>query len=151
MKTTVVLTIAVLANSFGNLFLSRGMRDFNRAAPSVAGWIVGAVGHLFTNPWMIGGVLLLIVFLAAYLTALSWADLSFVLPATAPAYILTEVLAKIYLHESISPARWGGTFLIVIGTCLVARSYVARSCAAPGAAPSQGAAAQPHPAGSLWR
>ena len=144
MKTAVVLTIAVLANSVGNLLLSRGMRDFGSAAPSVLAWIVGAAGHLFTNPWMIGGVLLLIVFLAAYLTALSWADLSFVLPATAPAYILTEVLAKIYLQESISPARWGGTFLIMVGTCLVARSFTA-----PGAAPSQGAAVQTQPAGSL--
>jgi uncharacterized membrane protein len=72
---------------------------------------------------MMGGVALLIVFLAAYMAALSWADLSFVLPATAPAYILTEILAKVYLHEVISPMRWAGTFLIVMGTCLVARSF----------------------------
>ena len=142
MKTAVVLTIAVLANSVGNLLLSKGMRDYDSAAPTAGAWVLSAAHHVVTDPWMIAGVFLLIVFLAAYMTALSWADLSFVLPATAPAYILTEVLAKIYLHESISPARWGGTLLIVIGTCLVARSFVA---------PGEGTAPQPHPAGSLSR
>jgi len=142
MKTAVVLTIAVLANSVGNLLLSKGMRDYDNAAPSVGAWVLSAAHHVVTDPWMIGGVLLLIVFLSAYMTALSWADLSFVLPATAPAYILTEFLAKIFLNESISPARWGGTFLIVIGTCLVARSFVA---------PGEEAARQAHAAGSLSR
>jgi len=131
MKTAVVLTIAILANSLGNVFLSEGMRHFPPASASVLGWLIQAASHVITSPWMIAGVSLLIVFLAAYLAALSWADLSFVLPATAPAYILTAVLAVTFLHEAISPARWAGTILIVAGTVLVARSYTAP--AAPGA------------------
>ncbi len=125
MKTAVVLTIAILANSLGNVFLSEGMRHFQPASASVPGWLVAAAVHVTTSPWMIAGVSLLIVFLAAYLAALSWADLSFVLPATAPAYILTAGLAAVFLHEAISPARWAGTVLIVAGTALVARSYTA--------------------------
>ena len=125
MKTAVVLTIAILANSLGNVFLSEGMQYFQPTSASVPGWLVQAASHVTTSPWMIAGVLLLIVFLAAYLAALSWADLSFVLPATAPAYILTAVLAAAFLHEAISPARWAGTVLIVAGTVLVARSYTA--------------------------
>ena len=123
MKTAVVLTIAILANSVGNLLLTIGMRDFDGAAPTASAWIARTAGHVVSDPWMLGGVLLLIVFLASYMTALSWADLSFVLPATAPAYILTVFLAKVYLQETVSPARWAGTTLIVIGTCLVARSF----------------------------
>src|SRR3972149_5403895 len=119
MKTAVVLTIAILANAAGNLLLTIGMRGLDAAAPSAGAWLARTAGHVVSNPWMIGGVLLLIVFLSAYLTALSWADLSFVLPATAPAYILTAVLAAAFLHEAISPARWAGTALIVAGTVLV--------------------------------
>lgn len=125
MKTAVVLTIAVLANSLGNVFLSEGMRHFQPGSTSVLGWLVQAAFHLTTSPWMIAGVSLLIVFLVAYLAALSWADLSFVLPATAPAYILTAGLAAVFLHEVVSPARWTGIGLIVAGTVLVARSYTA--------------------------
>jgi drug/metabolite transporter (DMT)-like permease len=123
MKTAVVLTIAILANSIGNLLLTIGMRNFDGAAPNAAAWLSRTAGHVVSDPWMIGGVVLLIIFLSAYLTALSWADLSFVLPATAPAYILTVFLAKIYLGEEVTPARWSGTALIVAGTVLVARSF----------------------------
>ena len=40
------------------------------------------VGAVFT-PWIALGIALLICFFACYLSALSWADLSFVLPAFA--------------------------------------------------------------------
>jgi drug/metabolite transporter (DMT)-like permease len=122
MKTAVVLSICILANSLGNLFLTIGMRQMAGAVPSGESWLGHTAGHVVSNPWMIAGVFLLIVFLSSYLTALSWADLSFVLPATAPAYILSAVLAQRYLNESISPLRWAGTALIIAGTCLVARS-----------------------------
>jgi drug/metabolite transporter (DMT)-like permease len=136
MKTVVVLTIAILANSVGNIFLTLGMRDFNSEASSPVAWFAIASRHVLSDPWMIVGVLLLIVFLVSYMMALSWADLSFVLPATAPAYILTAFLAKIYLHESVTPGRWAGTLLIVAGTILVGRSFVApQSKANPSSAP----------------
>ncbi len=122
MKTAAVLTVAILANSFGNVFLTMGMREINPASAPDASWLRHTAAHVVTNPWMIAGVLLLIVFLSAYLAALSWADLSFVLPATAPAYILSAILAHYFLNESISPLRWAGTSFIVVGTCLVAQS-----------------------------
>jgi drug/metabolite transporter (DMT)-like permease len=122
MKTAVVLTIAILANSVGNLLLTIGMRDFTPPESS-SDWLASTAGHVVSNPWMIGGVILLIVFLSSYMMALSWADLSFVLPATAPAYVLTVFLAKVYLNEEVTFGRWAGTALIVVGTCLVARSF----------------------------
>jgi uncharacterized membrane protein len=138
MKTAVVLTIAILANSVGNLFLTLGMRDLEGAAPAAGSWLGRTASHVVSDPWMIAGVILLIVFLSSYMMALSWADLSFVLPATAPAYILTLFLAKIYLAETITPARWGGTILIVLGTCLVARSFGGAPAAAATPAPPGG-------------
>ena len=130
MKTAAVLTVCILANSFGNLFLTLGMRQINPTPSPGESWLAHTAGHVVSNPWMIAGVVLLIIFLASYLTALSWADLSFVLPATAPAYILSALLAQHFLHESISPLRWAGTALIVAGTCLVARSGMKREAAA---------------------
>ena len=128
MKTAVVLAVAILANSVGNLCLSKGMKQYPDQSLGVA-WVVKTGFHVVSNGWMILGVLLLLVFLAAYLTALSWADLSFVLPATAPAYLLNAGLSKIFLHEEISATRWAGTILIVTGTWLVARTYAASSSA----------------------
>jgi uncharacterized membrane protein len=135
MKTAVVIAVAALANSFGNLCLSIGMKQIGAAQPLGVAWIVGTGFHVVSNGWMILGVLLLLIFLAAYLTALSWADLSFVLPATAPAYLINAALSKFYLHESVSLTRWAGTVLIVTGTWLVARTYTGTPSALSTASP----------------
>ena len=80
--------------------------------------------QLFLAPvsnWHVGlGVLLLIGFFASYLTALSWADLTFVLPSTAIGYVILTLLGRFYLHEHVSVKRWAGIALIVVGTLLVA-------------------------------
>jgi len=123
MKTAIVLSVAVVANSVGSVCLSRGMRTFPSPDASGIAWLFQAALQVFTNPWILVGIILLLIFLAAFLTALSWADLSFVLPATAPGYILTAILSRLFLQEEISPLRWAGTILIVAGTWLVARTY----------------------------
>ena len=133
MKTPVVLSVAVVANSVGSVCLSKGMKTFLSPDATGAAWLLQAALQVVSNPWIILGVFLLIVFLACYMAALSWADLSFVLPATAPGYILTAILARIFLQEEISPLRWAGTVLIVTGTWLVARTYSAQGVASSGA------------------
>jgi uncharacterized membrane protein len=141
MRLAVVLTVAIIANCLGNLFLSQGMKQYGRSPDLGGGWLLETAHHVVTNGWLIAGVVLLIIFLSAYLTALSWADLSFVLPATAPAYLLTAGLSSVFLHEKVSFTRWVGTLLIVTGTWLVSRTaassapaLAAAETAAPGAA-----------------
>ncbi len=72
------------------------------------------------NPWVAVGILLLLAFFAAYTTALSWADLTFVLPATSLGYVLLALVAKFVLHEQVSPLRWLGIALISGGVGFVA-------------------------------
>lgn len=73
-----------------------------------------------TNPWVATGILFLLAFFAAYMTALSWADLTYVLPATSVGYVLLALIAKFLLHEHVSPARWLGILLISAGVGFVA-------------------------------
>src|SRR5690349_11585889 len=79
-----------------------------------------AIAAIFT-PWVAIGILLLIAFFASYLTALSFADLTYVLPATSVGYILMALLARFFLHEHISPFRWAGIALIAVGVGFVTR------------------------------
>jgi drug/metabolite transporter (DMT)-like permease len=64
---------------------------------------------------------LLIGFFASYLTALSWADLTYVLPATAFGNVIVALLAHFWLHEPISLERWAGIVLITLGVGFVAQ------------------------------
>jgi len=81
-------------------------------------------GELLTalrTPWVLSGVLVLLVWTGCYLTALSWADLTFVLPATSLAYVAVAFLSRFWLHEQISLARWAGIGLITAGVGFVTR------------------------------
>lgn len=115
LKNHVFVSLAVIANTLGNFLLSVGMRsmDFKPWASPLQ-YI-----RIFANPWIDAGVVLLLIWFAAQLSLLSWADLSYVLPITAASYVLTAVLGKVFLHEFISISRWFGILAISMGVLLV--------------------------------
>jgi drug/metabolite transporter (DMT)-like permease len=122
-----ILGLVALSAPLGDTCLSRGM---SRVAPiSLAhpGTLIAAV---FT-PWIAIGILLLIGFFASYLTALSWADLTFVLPATAFGNVIVALLSRFWLHESISWQRWAGVILITVGVGFVAQGPAVTERPAP--------------------
>ncbi len=122
MKTAFVITVAVLAQAIGNTLLSKGMKEI-AALPSFSeGFSVIMLLEAMQNPLIWAGIILLLIFFACFLSALSWADLSFVLPATASGYILNVFFANHFLNEPVSESRWLGSLLIVCGIALVAWS-----------------------------
>ena len=107
----------VLFGSFGDVSLSRGMKSM----PPVAITNLGALLSALANPWVICGILLLLGFFSTYLSALSFADLTFVLPATSIGYVNMALLGRLFLHEQVSLSRWTGVLLITLGVGFVAR------------------------------
>ena len=75
-----------------------------------------------TTPIIWLGIGLLGVFFGLYAAALSWAELSVVLPATAGGYVLNVACGAYVLHEAVPPARWAGAVLIGLGICCVSWS-----------------------------
>lgn len=112
-----VLVAVTLTASFGDTFLSVGMRQMGPVSLHHLSSLLLAL----RIPWVIAGIFLLIGFFASYLTALSWADLTFVLPATSFGYVVIALLSKFWLHEPISLARWAGILLITLGVGFVTR------------------------------
>jgi drug/metabolite transporter (DMT)-like permease len=111
-----VLGLVALCAPLGDTFLSRGMT----ALPPISlAHPMSLISAVFT-PWIAAGIALLIGFFASYLTALSWADLTYVLPATAFGNVIVALLSKYWLHEPISPQRWAGIVLITLGVGFVA-------------------------------
>jgi drug/metabolite transporter (DMT)-like permease len=74
------------------------------------------------SPTLWFGTALLIVSFVLFASALSWADLSFVVPAVSAEVVLNVVFANYLLHEVISLTRWTGVLFISIGVVLVLRS-----------------------------
>jgi drug/metabolite transporter (DMT)-like permease len=112
-----ILALVALCAPLGDTCLSRGMTQVPSIALDHPASLIAAV---FT-PWIAAGIALLIGFFASYLTALSWADLTFVLPATAFGNVIVALLARFWLHEPISLERWVGIALITLGVGFVAQ------------------------------
>ena len=100
----------------GDSMLSHGMKQTGSISLNHLQGVVFAV----LNPWVAGGILLLLAFFSTYMTALSWADLTYVLPATSLGYVLLALVARFLLHEHVSPLRWLGIALITGGVGFVA-------------------------------
>jgi drug/metabolite transporter (DMT)-like permease len=111
-----ILALVALCAPLGDTCLSRGMTRLPAITIAHPSSLIAAV---FT-PWIATGIALLIGFFASYLTALSWADLTFVLPATAFGNVIVALLSRYWLHESISLERWAGIALITLGVGFVA-------------------------------
>jgi hypothetical protein len=117
-KTFIVLALAVIAGALGNVFLSRGMKLAGDFGASPGGWLRPLASAFFLGEvWV--GIGCLILFLLLYLAALSWADLSYVLPSSAVGYIAVALLAHFAVGERVSVLRWFGTFTISMGVLLV--------------------------------
>ncbi len=114
-KYLVILSV-VLFGSFGDAFLARGMQH----SRSIDIHHLSNVFSALASPFVIIGIFFLFGFMASYMTALSFADLTYVLPATAISYVVMVLLSIFWLNEHVSPQRWAGVAFIVIGVGLVA-------------------------------
>lgn len=118
MKTAVVLILAIFAQVAGNISLSKGMHAIENES------LQTAVLQIAQNPMIWLGMLGLVIFFVLYTAALSWADLSFILPATSFGYVLNVACARYFLNEQVSLTRWLGALVICVGVAFVSRSNV---------------------------
>lgn len=116
-KRYLLLLVLVLSSAGGDAFLSRGMKQIGEI--TVARW--HDLLFAANNTWIALGISLLLVYFASYLSALSWADLSYIMPSNAFGNVLTALLAKFALHERIPVTRWAGIVLITFGVGFIAR------------------------------
>jgi drug/metabolite transporter (DMT)-like permease len=114
-KYLVLAGITVFATA-GDALLARGMKELGGVSLQHLSGLLLAI----LNPSVAGGILLLIAFFACYVSALSWADLTYVLPATSSGYVFVALTAHFAFHEVISPTRWLGITLITAGVGFVA-------------------------------
>ena len=120
-KTLVMILAMVVCANAGDLMLKRGMTQIGAVQISPAG-IEHAFLSTVTNGTIWLGILLLSGFMLSYMTVLSWADYSYVMPAGAFGYATLTLFAVLFLHESVSVRRWAGVVLICIGVLLVSQT-----------------------------
>lgn len=122
LKTLLIVLLMVVCANAGDLMLKRGMLQIGAVQISSVG-IWHALLSTIHNGTIWLGILFLMGFTLCYMTAVSWADYSYVMPAGAFGYALQTALAVVILHEAVNPQRWIGVTLIVVGVLLVGQTH----------------------------
>jgi drug/metabolite transporter (DMT)-like permease len=122
-RTALLLTVVVLAGTGGDITLANVMKKVARGEPWTWRIAPHRIGRALTQGQLWTGVGLMVLSFLAFITVLSWADVSFAVPATAANYIAGVLGARLLLKERVSKSRWAGVLLVAAGVVLV--------CAAP--------------------
>ena len=120
-KTLVMVLAMVVCANAGDLMLKRGMSHIGAVQLTASGFaqafrLTAASGTIWIAIFFLTG------FMLSYMTVLSWADYSYVMPAGAFGYAILTLLAVVFLHEAVSPRRWAGVVFICIGVLLVGQT-----------------------------
>ena len=121
-KVILILLIALVLEAVGVVFLSAGLKEIGEMKSVTASEIGRLVRRGVTNSKILVGVALETAFFVFLLVLLKRNDVSLIWPLTSLGFVLTALSARFILHEQVTPTRWIGVALIVIGAALVSWS-----------------------------
>jgi uncharacterized membrane protein len=126
-KTFILLAFMVTFGACGDVLLSQGMKQVGQLhswAPTTA---IAFFARAFESGTIWLAITLLMLFLVSYMLVLSWADFSFVSPASAFGYVLVALMGYFFLGEHVPTTRWVGVGLICVGVFVVGGTHPSTS------------------------
>jgi len=119
LKTYCMILIMVIFGPLGNVLLAKGMKGVGSAATWSFSQLPEVFHQVFTAGFIWLGIGSLITFFVAYMLILSWADFSYVQPASTVSYLVVALLGSSFLGERITPLHWAGIAVICLGVLVV--------------------------------
>ena len=117
-----LLSVALVVEAAGLVLIRKGMIEVGPITIFNVKALFAVFLRIISNKTLILGVFLNALYFGFLLTLLSWGELSFILPLTALGYLVSASFAKYFLMEHVTPLRWAGTLLIVLGVFLITKS-----------------------------
>lgn len=121
-KTFVLILMIVVFAPLGNVLLGKGMQSVGPATHWRVGDLWPVLSKILSSGYVWLGVASLLTFFIAYMLVLTWADYSYVQPASSFSYAMVALLGYLLLGEVISPLRWLGIALICLGVLIVGQT-----------------------------
>ena len=118
MKTALLLVSLIACSSLGEVLSAKGMQQIGEVSLRPRA-LLRAVARMLRNPFLCAGVTFLAASFFSFISLLSYADLSYVVPLTAVSYVTNTLGAKFFLGEQIERKRWLGTLLVMAGVSLI--------------------------------
>lgn len=118
-KIYLFIVLMVVLGPLGNVLLGKGMKHIGAATTWNPSGLLHFLLQLSRSTPVLLGVTCLMAFFVIYMLVLSWADYSYVQPASAMAYAMVALLAHFLLGEVVTPVRWAGVLIIGLGVLVV--------------------------------
>jgi drug/metabolite transporter (DMT)-like permease len=122
LKTIPLILISIILGPLGNVFLGKAMKRVGSLTLGRTLDIVPIASRVLTSGYIWLGIACLLAFFVVHMLLLTWADYSYVQPATSLSYFSISVLSYFVLGEVISPLRWLGVTVICLGVFIVGRT-----------------------------
>jgi drug/metabolite transporter (DMT)-like permease len=115
----ILICLIVVAGTGGELCLTRAMKTIGEVHDFRPMALLRFFGRAVRVGWFWLALLGMALGFFALLGMLSLENVSFVIPVTALSYAAGALGGKMFLGERVTPQRWIGVLLVVIGVTLV--------------------------------
>ena len=122
LKTVPFILLSIVLGPLGNVLLGKGMKGVGSFRTVRTKDLLPFIERTFSSPWLWLAIACFLAFFVVHLLLLTWADYSYVQPATALAYATVAILSYVLLGEVVSPLRWAGIAVICLGVLIVGRT-----------------------------
>jgi len=131
LKTIPLILISIILGPLGNVFLGKAMKRVGSLTSARILDLVPVASRVLGSGYIWLGITCLLVFFIVHMLLLTWADYSYVQPATSLSYLSITMLSYLVLGEAISPLRWLGVIVICLGVFVVGRTSPSTTGGAP--------------------
>jgi drug/metabolite transporter (DMT)-like permease len=118
-REILLLAIIVGAGTGGELCVTRAMKEIGEMHDFRPQALMRFLLRALKVGWMWVGIAMMTVAFFALLAALSFENVSFVVPVTALSYAAGAAGAVLFLRERISTQRWIGVLVVCAGVTVV--------------------------------
>lgn len=117
-----LVAICIVFGAVGQILMKSGMSQIGQIGDLGKLINPSTVFSIFTNAYVIGGLLLYAIASFLWLGALSTLDVSLMYPLLSLAYVVAAILGLIFLKEDITLLRWVGIVVVIGGCFMILRS-----------------------------
>lgn len=123
LKTQIGIFLLVVFGPLGNVLLSNGMKHIGPVSSASPRQLAHVLLLVLQSSAIWLGIGSLLAFFVTYMLVLSWADYSYVQPASSVAYVVVALLGRFVLGERVNPISWMGVLVICCGVFIVGQTH----------------------------
>jgi uncharacterized membrane protein len=126
LKLLSILLVGLVCESAGVVLLKKGINQIGDVNGYTAAEMFRVVKSGLTSQTIWLGIFFEALFFIGLLVLMAKSDISFLWPLTGLSFVFATFSAMWFLHEQVSPVRWIGVALIVLGAGFISYSEHAR-------------------------